>query len=69
MSYIQFDGKIEVLASINGVLGALVAVTGRYLHLTDNSTCQRLCLLCNSRMRRGDNLGGDCNRDGGFIFS
>lgn len=29
MSYIQYDGKIEVLATINGVLGALVGVTGK----------------------------------------
>ena len=28
MSYIQYDGKIEVLATINGVLGALVSITG-----------------------------------------
>ena len=27
MSYVQFDGKIEVLATINGVLGALVSIT------------------------------------------
>ena len=28
MSFYQFDKKIEVLATINGVLGALVGVTG-----------------------------------------
>jgi len=29
MSVLQFDGKIDVLATINGVLGALVGVTGK----------------------------------------
>ena len=29
MSYVQFDGKIDVLASVNGVLGALVGITGK----------------------------------------
>lgn len=29
MSYIQSNGTIEVLACINGVLGALVSVTGK----------------------------------------
>ena len=28
MSYYQSGGKVEVLATINGVLGALVGVTG-----------------------------------------
>ena len=31
MSFYQFDKKIEVLATINGVLGALVGVTGAYV--------------------------------------
>ena len=31
MSYFQFNGKIDVLATINGVLGALVGVTGKRL--------------------------------------
>jgi hypothetical protein len=31
MSYFQFGGKIDVLAVINGVLGALVSVTGANL--------------------------------------
>ena len=29
MSYYQSGGKVEVLATINGVLGALVGVTGK----------------------------------------
>jgi ammonia channel protein AmtB len=29
MSFIQFDGKIDVLACVNGVLGALVGITGK----------------------------------------
>ena len=31
MSYYQSGGKVEVLATINGVLGALVGVTGKYI--------------------------------------
>lgn len=31
MSYISTGGKVEVLATINGVLGALVGVTGNML--------------------------------------
>ena len=30
MSYYQTSGKIDVLASVNGVLGALVGITGGY---------------------------------------
>ena len=35
MSYYQHDGKIDVLAMINGVLGALVGVTGLREYLND----------------------------------
>ena len=39
MSYFQHDGKIDVLSMINGVLGSLVGVTGRYFNiLSINST-------------------------------
>ena len=30
MSYYQTSGKIDVLSSVNGVLGALVGITGKY---------------------------------------
>ena len=31
MSFFTFDGKIDVLACVNGVLGALVGITGKHL--------------------------------------
>ena len=30
MSFFTFDGKIDVLACVNGVLGALVGITGEF---------------------------------------
>ena len=32
MSFFTFDGKIDVLACVNGVLGALVGITGEHLY-------------------------------------
>ena len=32
MSFFTFDGKIDVLACVNGVLGALVGITGKHLY-------------------------------------
>ena len=36
-SYFMTKGKVEVLACINGVLGALVSVTGNQLHMISHS--------------------------------
>ena len=32
MSFFTFDGKIDVLACVNGVLGALVGITGNHFY-------------------------------------
>ena len=48
MSYYQSGGKVEVLATINGVLGALVGVTGK-------SRCNFLHLRLLSSIRTGLN--------------
>ena len=38
-SMIASGGKVEVLATINGVLGALVGVTGRNLYTIEKNIC------------------------------